>query len=212
MMHYTIYDILESGSRYSKINFPVTIFFFQETHNSIWLVYFLGPTPIFQHCSHNLQISWTVLIWYLIRTPYKNIWYDVRHTHAQFLSIFCPRLHVLLYVCGDGVGESKRADSGESDVGERGRAKNVGRGALLSPECDPEHLPSSTACVRQKGWQWGNNAGWLLPFYSYLRGFAGLAACSLGSRFLLYFYGLWRIKWSRNKTSSREFGNVYPLP
>lgn len=212
MMHYTINDILESGSRYFKNNFPVIIFFFQETHNNIWLVYFLGLAPIFQHCSHNLQISWTVLILYLIRTLYKNISYDVRHTHAQFLATFCPSLHALPYVCRGGVGEGKRADCEECDVGERGRAKNVGRGTLLSPECDPQHLPSNTACVRQKAWQGSNNAGWLLPFYSYLQGFAGLAACSLGSCFLLYFYGLWGIhKWSWNKTSSREFGDFYPL-
>lgn len=49
------------------------------------------------------------------------------------------------------VNGGKGADSGEGDVGGSRRAKNAGRRALLSPEYDPEHLPSSAACVRQKG-------------------------------------------------------------
>lgn len=117
MMHYTINDILESGSRYFKNNFPVIIFFFQETHNNIWLVYFLGLAPIFQHCSHNLQISWTVLILYLIRTLYKNISYEVRHTHAQFLATFCPSLHALPYVCWGEAGGGVESTASTHSLG-----------------------------------------------------------------------------------------------
>lgn len=211
MMHYTIYDILESGSRYSKNNFPVTIFFFQETHN-IWLVYFLSPTPISQHCSHNLRISWTVLILYLIRTPCKNISRDVRHTHAQFLSTFYPSLHALLHVSGSGVGKGKRADNGESDVGERKRPK-----MLAGMPCFPQSVTPNTCPQAQHVWDRSVDSEVTMPVGSCLF----IHTCRVLQTLLPPVWGPTFFSMSMvyegstsdhgTKTSSREFGDVYPL-
>lgn len=193
--YYYIYDtsytygILESCSKYSRSNFPVTIFFFQKTYKDIWLVYFFGPTPIFHCCSYDLQISWTVLILYLTRTHYMK---KHTHTHIQFLSTICPS-----FTCftGRGSGEAREliVEKEMWKEEERAKKKNAGRCVLVSPEYGPEHLPSSTACVRQEGFQWSNNVGWLFSFCPYPQGLAGLTACNLGSCFLLCLYGLWRI-------------------